>query len=64
MFEKLLPRYIIPHNDELVKTKFDFVKNLTIGPGQNYPANPDRIGPGALDDNIIIATYLTIKKGM
>ena len=42
MFEKLLPRIIIPYNNELVKTKFDFVKNLTIGPGKFGPDWPGR----------------------
>ena len=36
---------------EKCQAKFDFVKNLTIGPGKS------RTGPGAVDDNIIIATY-------
>ena len=54
MFEKLLPRYIIPYNDELVKTKFDFVKNLTMA--RAIPGSPGRSGPGARDDNCLSAT--------
>lgn len=62
MFEKLAPQYIIPYNDA------DVNENLTLlkiwQSARATPGSPGRSGPGALDDNIIIATYLTIKKGM
>ena len=45
MFEKLAPLFIIPYDTDAVKRKFDFVKNLTIGPGKlgpDRPGDPDR----------------------
>ena len=58
MFENLTPPNNYTIQCECCQGKFDFVKNLTIAPGRPGPAR------AAVDDNIIIATYLTIKKGM
>ena len=57
MFENLTPPTYYTIQCGRCQGKFDFVKNLTIDPGNPGTAR------AAVDDNIIIATYLTIKKG-